>query len=44
MTALTLQDLDNAQTDTVTLAEVANSRAEGVAGGSPIQRRFFING
>lgn len=37
MTAVTVQDLDNAQADTITLAEVANSKAGGVAGGSPIQ-------
>lgn len=37
MTTVTVQDLDNAQADTVTLAEIANSRAGGVAGGSPIE-------
>ena len=37
MTAVTVQDLNNAQTDTITLSEVANSRAGGVATGSPIQ-------
>lgn len=33
---LTIQDLDNAQTDAVTLAEVANSRVGGVASGTNI--------
>lgn len=36
MTAITVQDLDNAQVDAITLAEVANSRSGGVAGGPPI--------
>lgn len=33
---LTIQDLDNAQTDAVTLAEVANSRVGGVVSGTNI--------
>ncbi len=33
---LTIQNLDNAQTDTITLAEIANSRVGGVISGSPI--------
>lgn len=37
MTAVTVQDLDNAQADTVTLSEVVNSRAGGVATGLPIE-------
>lgn len=36
MAALTIQDLDNAQIDVTTLAEVANSRVGGVASGVPI--------
>lgn len=36
MTALTIQDLDNAQVDVTTLAEVANSRTGGLTSGSPI--------
>jgi len=36
MTAITVQDLDNAQLDAVTLAEVANSRVCGVGTGTPI--------
>jgi len=35
--AITIQDMDNAQLDTITLAEVSNSRLGGVAGGSHIQ-------
>jgi len=34
--ALTVQDLDNAQTDAITLAEIANSRIEGEVSGAPI--------
>lgn len=37
MTAITLQDMDNAQLDAITLAEVANSRVGGMPGGSHIQ-------
>lgn len=37
MTGVTVQDLNNAQVDTVTLAEVVNSRSGGIATGSPIQ-------
>lgn len=33
---LTIQDLDNGQIDTTTLAEVANSRSGGVVSGTPI--------
>ena len=35
--AITIQDMDNAQLDAITLAEVSNSRLGGVAGGSHIQ-------
>ena len=36
MTAITVQDLDNAQLDAITLAEVSNSRVGGVSTGLPI--------
>jgi len=36
MTGVTLQDMENARLDTITLAEIANSREGGVFGGNPI--------
>lgn len=36
MTAITVEDLDNAQIDAILMAEVANSRSGGVSTGSPI--------
>jgi len=36
MAGVTLQDMENAQLDTTTLAEIANSRDGGVFGGNPI--------
>lgn len=38
MTTVTVQDLDNAQADAILMAEVANSRAGGVPGGSSIDK------